>query len=121
MIRYCISCTEQRPFQIAERTFFQTIDVGRIPVVVAFTKYDKFRQQIRGELEEEDAFENLSKVQINRLVEAETAKRYEETLLRPLRSLLGGRVLRTERLEMKRLKTGMLRLFLSFFVRLSVI
>jgi hypothetical protein len=74
--------------------------------VVAFTKYDKFRQQIRGELEEEDALNNLTREQVQKLVEAETAKRFEETLLRPLHSLIGGRPIRTERLEMKRLKTG---------------
>ena len=38
--RYCISCSGHRPYQQAEKYFFEDIDTGPIPVIVVFTQYD---------------------------------------------------------------------------------
>ncbi|MCJ1431669.1 hypothetical protein MMC27_001024 [Xylographa pallens] len=38
--QYCISCSGHRPYQQAEKYFFEGIDTGPIPVIVVFTQYD---------------------------------------------------------------------------------
>jgi hypothetical protein len=40
LFRYCISCAEKRLTHEVEDTFFRTVDVGDIPIIVVFTQFD---------------------------------------------------------------------------------
>jgi hypothetical protein len=49
--RYCISCEHgDRPIQSSEERFFSSLDeiVGKIPVIVVFTRFDLVINKVRG-------------------------------------------------------------------------
>ncbi|KAH6893493.1 hypothetical protein B0T10DRAFT_546720 [Thelonectria olida] len=98
-IWYCINCADNRPFQASEERFFRRIDVGKIPVVVVFTQYDRLVQQKRGEVDDEfQDDDSLSRKAIRDMGDARAFEHYENKLVRPLQKLVGYR----SRIIMKR-------------------
>lgn len=91
-IWYCINCADNRPFQASEERFFRRIDVGKIPVVVVFTQFDRLVQQKRGEVDDKYQYdESITRQQIRELGEAQAIEHYENNLVKPLQRLIGYR------------------------------
>lgn len=97
-IWYCVACEEDRQVHPLEKRFFNQVAAGliapHIPVVLLFTKYDLFVNQVELDWSRDAQERGLSKVAVTHILRDLTQKRFDKTIGRRWKeeALSGGSI-----------------------------